>query len=208
MKSANLKSAELKNALSLAAFLLAAIIGVTLMYKLSQPQIAITSSNKINMAIQDVLANSTYNNNPAHDAKTVMADALGTTEQQTVYRARLHNQPVAMVITAVAPDGYSGDINLLIGISYDGTLTGVRVTKHRETPGLGDDIEHRRSDWIYAFDALQPGAMAANEWQVKKRGGKFDQFTGATITPTAVIQAVKRVSDWYLDNRDQLYNKQ
>jgi len=201
-----MKSAELKNALSLAGFLLAAIVGIALMYKLTQPHIAITSSNKLNLAIQDVLASSTYNNDPALDTKTVTADALGTTAEQTVYRARYHNEPVGIVITAVAPDGYSGDINLLVGISYDGTLSGVRVTKHNETPGLGDDIEHRRSDWIYAFDALQPGAMAANEWQVKKRGGKFDQFTGATITPTAVINAVKRVSDWYLDNRDQLFD--
>ena len=201
-----MKSVELKNALSLAGFLLAAIVGITLMYKLSQPQIAITSGNKLNLAIQDVLATSTYNNNPAQDTITVTADALGTSEEQTVFRARLQNQPVGVVITAVAPDGYSGAINLLVGISYDGTLSGVRVTKHSETPGLGDDIEHRRSNWIYAFDALQPGAMAASEWQVKKRGGKFDQFTGATITPTAVIQAVKRVGDWYLDNRDQLFD--
>jgi electron transport complex protein RnfG len=203
-----MKSTELTNALSLAAFLLAAIVGVTLMYKLTQPQIAITSNATLNLAIQDVLATSSYNNNPAQDTKTVQAEALGTAVEQTVYRARLQDEPVAVVITAVAPDGYSGDINLLIGISYDGTLTGVRVTHHRETPGLGDDIEHRRSDWIYAFDALQPGTMAANEWQVKKRGGKFDQFTGATITPTAVIQAVKRVSDWYLDNRDLLFDNE
>ncbi len=200
-----MKSAETKNALTLAAFLLLAIVCVGLMFKLTQPQIAISTSHKLTLAIDDVLASTTYDNVPVHDVKTITAQALGTSVEQRVYRARLQGQPVAAVITAVAPNGYSGAINLLIGLSYDGSLTGVRVTQHRETPGLGDDIEHRRSDWIYAFDALEPGKMAASEWQVKKRGGQFDQFTGATITPTAVIQAVKRVSDWYLQNRDHLF---
>lgn len=130
---------------------------------------------------------------------------LGTLEPVTVYRARKAGQPVALVITPVAPDGYSGIIKLLVGINVDGTLNGVRVVAHRETPGLGDAIDEKRSDWIHIFDNRSLQDPLLERWEVKKDGGDFDQLTGATITPRAVVKAIRQTLLYYRDNQDALF---
>ena len=130
---------------------------------------------------------------------------LGTDEPVTVYRARKAGQPVAAILAPVAPDGYSGDIKLLVAINDDGTLAGVRVTAHRETPGLGDGIEASRSDWILKFTGRSLGDPEERRWAVKKDGGVFDQFTGATITPRAVVKAVKKALIYFQHNRQTLF---
>ena len=130
---------------------------------------------------------------------------LGTLEPVTVYRARKAGQPVALVITPVAPDGYSGIIKLLVGINVDGTLNGVRVVAHRETPGLGDAIDEKRSDWIHLFDNRSLQDPPLERWAVRKDGGDFDQLTGATITPRAVVKAVRQTLLYYRDNQDALF---
>jgi electron transport complex protein RnfG len=109
-----------------------------------------------------------------------------------VYRARKYGWPVAVVLAPVAPDGYNGTIRLLVAIKMDGTLAGVRVIQHRETPGLGDAIEAERSDWILGFDGKSLNDPVQEKWKVKRDGGDFDQFTGATITPRAVVKAVNK----------------
>jgi len=130
---------------------------------------------------------------------------LGTSEPVTVYRARLQGKPVALVIAAVAPDGYSGAIRLLVGINVDGSLSGVRVVSHRETPGLGDAIEEERSDWILGFTGKSLQDPPLQKWAVKKDGGAFDQLTGATITPRAVVKAVRQALLYYRDRKDALF---
>ena len=130
---------------------------------------------------------------------------LGTLEPVTVYRARKAGQPVALVITPVAPDGYSGIIKLLVGINVDGTLNGVRVVAHRETPGLGDAIDEKRSDWIHLFDNRSLQDPPLERWAVRKDGGDFDQLTSATITPRAVVKAVRQTLLYYRDNQDALF---
>ena len=92
----------------------------------------------------------------------------------------------------VAPDGYSGDIHLLLGVDPDGRVLGLRVIRHRETPGLGDYIERRRSDWILGFDGRRLGEPEAARWAVRQDGGDFDARSGATVTPRAVVKAVRR----------------
>jgi electron transport complex protein RnfG len=131
--------------------------------------------------------------------------ALGTDEPAPVYRARKQGWPVAAVLTTVAPDGYSGAIKLLVGIKLDGTLTGVRVIGHRETPGLGDPIEAERSDWILSFDGRSLRNPTLKQWAVKRDGGVFDQFTGATITPRAVVKAVKKALIYFEHNSQRLF---
>ena len=123
----------------------------------------------------------------------------------SVFRARQNGQPVAVVMTPTAPDGYNGSINLLVGIAFDGTLTGVRVVAHRETPGLGDAIEVSRSDWITQFRGRSLTGSSSTEWNIKRDGGNFDQLTGATITTRAVVRAVYECLQSYGDNRDMLY---
>ena len=130
---------------------------------------------------------------------------LGTSEPVAVYRARKAGQPVALVISPIAPDGYNGSIKLLVGINSDGTLSGVRVVGHRETPGLGDAIDESRSGWIHIFDNKSLGNPLPERWKVKKDGGDFDQLTGATITPRAVVKAVRQALLYYRDNQEALF---
>ena len=125
-----------------------------------------------------------------------------------VYRARLGLAPVAVVIKLVAPDGYNGDIHLLVGIWENETIAGVRVISHRETPGLGDPIEHQRSDWILGFDNTSLDSPSEKDWAVKRDGGAFEQFTGATITPRAVVEAVQRALTYYSSHSQDLFKQQ
>ena len=130
---------------------------------------------------------------------------LGTDEDSIVYRARRGGEPVAAIFNSVAPNGYSGRIHLLVGIYLDGSLAGVRVVKHAETPGLGDAIEVRKSPWITGFDGKSLDNPDSEGWLVKRDGGEFDQFTGATITPRAVVAAVRNALLYYRDNADMIF---
>lgn len=132
-------------------------------------------------------------------------EALGTEEPTLVYRAREEGEPVAAVLTVIAPDGYSGTIKMLVGIYHNGQLAGVRVIEHKETPGLGDKIDVKKDDWILQFEGLSLGNPPASKWKVKKDGGEFDQFTGATITPRAVVSAVKESLEYFRKHRDALF---
>lgn len=114
-------------------------------------------------------------------------------EARDIYLARRDGVPTAALVPAVAPDGYSGNIELLVGVERNGRIAGVRVLKHRETPGLGDAIDHRKSDWIDGFRGRSLGDPPLDGWTVSKDGGAFDALTGATITPRAVIRATARV---------------
>jgi len=148
-----------------------------------------------------------HDNDLYSDLITVRDPLLGSSEPVTVYRARMGGQPVAAVIASIAPEGYGGDIKLLVGIRYDGTLAGVRVISHKETPGLGDAIEAERSDWILGFSGHSLGNPDEKKWKVKKDGGVFDQFSGATITPRAVVKAVYNTLRYYRQHREALYAK-
>jgi Na+-translocating ferredoxin:NAD+ oxidoreductase subunit G len=132
-------------------------------------------------------------------------ELLGTPGQVSVYRARQRGRPVAVVISPVAPVGYSGPIRLLVGILADGTLSGVRVVSHRETPGLGDKVELERDDWILGFDGRSLGDPPVSRWAVRRDGGVFDQFTGATVTPRAVVRAVRDALVYFEAHRDELF---
>lgn len=159
-------------------------------------------------AISDLLPQDRYNNEILQDVILLPPnEQLGTTEITKVYRARQSDVPVAAVFTAVAPDGYSGTITLLVGVYTDNSLAGVRVINHRETPGLGDKIEAQRDDWILEFSNLSLNDPAPSQWKVKKDGGVFDQFTGATITPRAVVAAIKRALEFFAANQDKLFTK-
>ncbi len=130
---------------------------------------------------------------------------LGSKKPVTIYRARKDNKPIAVIVNSIAPDGYNGNIELLVAIQYDGTLAGVRVTHHKETPGLGDAIEDNRSDWIKTFAQKSLVNPETKGWAVKRDGGEFDQFTGATITPRAIVKAVYNTLRYYKEHRDTLY---
>ncbi|KLV10745.1 electron transport complex subunit RsxG [Photobacterium ganghwense] len=132
---------------------------------------------------------------------------LGTPTPMPAYVAEKAGQKTGIAIEAVAPDGYSGAIKLVVGLNIDGKVTGVRVLNHNETPGLGDKIDTRISNWINSFTGKKVNGEKDTRWAVRKDGGEFDQFTGATITPRAVVGAVKRVSLYYQQNQQHIFDQ-
>ena len=139
---------------------------------------------------------------------TLMIEAselLGTKDQSLVYRARYQDSPVAAIFNSIATNGYSGKIHLLVGIYYDGQVAGVRAVKHNETPGLGDAIEIQKSDWVLGFDGKSLQNPSPDQWFVKRDKGVYDQFTGATITPRAVVKAVKNTLLYYQQNAEKIF---
>lgn len=128
------------------------------------------------------------------------APQLGHNQPFTVYLAYKNGQPALIILPLTAPDGYTGDINLLMALSLQGEIKGVRILEHRETPGLGDRIEERKSNWVKRFEGRSLNNPNLDGWAVKKDGGEFDQFTGATITPRAVVNVIKRSLLWWQDS--------
>ncbi len=120
------------------------------------------------------------------------------------YIARRAGQAHTVLLPTVAPDGYTGNIALVIGVRRDGSVAGVRILSHKETPGLGDKIELKKSPWVLDFNDQRLGGADDPRWAVRKDGGQFDQFTGATITPRAVVAATKRALLYFRANRERL----
>ncbi|HIA07801.1 MAG TPA: electron transport complex subunit RsxG [Chromatiaceae bacterium] len=172
----------------------------------SEPYIAENERIMLLRSLNEVVPIESYDNEILEDQMMVLApEYLGSKKASIVYRARKAGKPVAVVLTVVAPNGYSGPIVLLVGIDYSGDITGVRVVKHRETPGLGDAIEIERSDWIERFTGKSRRNPGRAGWKVKRDGGEFDQLTGATITPRAVVAAVSGALEYFEHNRDNLF---
>ncbi|MBF8269350.1 MAG: electron transport complex, RnfABCDGE type, G subunit [Gammaproteobacteria bacterium] len=122
-----------------------------------------------------------------------------------VYRAHKDGQPIGLVFMPVMASGYNGLIELAVGVTYNGELTGVRVHQHRETAGLGDQIHQNRSSWISGFDQRSLANTPVAAWGVSSDGGDFDQISGATISPRGVIKAVRNTLDYYAIHKNELY---
>lgn len=133
------------------------------------------------------------------------AAAFGSPDPVSLFRARRNGQPAGLVFTPVPARGYNGRIDLAVGVSVAGDLTGVRVTRHGETPGLGDQVHQSQSDWIRQFDSRSLDNTPESAWAVRHDGGQFDQISGATITPRGLIQAVRGTLEYYRRNQDSLY---
>ena len=196
----------LRGAGILAGFAVFGALLVAITWESTAERIAANERAFLLRTLADVLPAGAYDNAVHEDAISVTdAALLGTRAPITVYRARLRNRPVAVVMNPVAPGGYSGPIRLLVGILADGTVSGVRVVAHRETPGLGDKIEVERDDWILGFDGRALGRPPRERWAVRRDNGEFDQFTGATITARAVVSAVRDALIYFETHRDALF---
>jgi electron transport complex protein RnfG len=186
----------------------AALAGI---YLLTKPTIDASAMIKKMRSIGEVLPPGSYDNDLLKDTLELGATpALGLDDVSTVYRGRKGGRPAALVIEAVASDGYSGKIRLLVGVLADGALTGVRVTEHKETPGLGDYIDpnkdkNKEHPWIAQFEGQSLEKLPERDWKVKKDGGRFDSVAGATISPRAVIKAVHKTLKYVAEHRDELY---
>ncbi len=172
----------------------------------TQQQIAANERMVLLRNLYILIPKQKLDNDIAQDTLELPAsEQLGTKKPSIVYRARKNGEPVAVIFNTIAPDGYSGNIYLLVAVYNDGTLAGVRAVKHNETPGLGDSIDAKKSDWILGFDGKSLDNPVPEKWKVKRDGGDFDQITGATITPRAIVKAVKNTLDYFQANREKLF---
>ena len=172
----------------------------------TRDRIVANQQSALLQAIAALLPPGSYDNEILNDRIAVRsADLLGSQHPVQIFRARRGGEPVAVLINAIAPDGYRGPIELLIAIKYDGSLYGVQVLDHDETPGLGDAFENRDANWLTDFRGRSLENPPQGRWTVRKDGGDFDAFTGATITPRAIVKAVRKSLEYYRTRRETLF---
>lgn len=202
-----------ETALTLVAFIVFFTALLAWAFLFTKPTIELSARAEKMAVLNQILPTALYDNDPLADTLTLPAEpALGTTTASTVYRARLHGKASALVLDTIAPDGYSGNIKMLVALDAKGQVIGVRVVEHKETPGLGDYIDPRKDKnkskpWINQFDHV-PADLGAQGWHVRKDGGSFDAYTGATISPRAVVKAVYKAQQFVEANRQVLFARE
>ena len=162
--------------------------------------ISLRAVEDLQNSLVQVIPPGIHDNNPVTDAITVKNDAG---KDMTVYRA-MKDGKVTGIAYELHGSGYGGEIRLIMGVDADGHVLGVRATAFKETPGLGDKIDPAKSDWITRFTGLSLGSPPADKWKVKKDGGVFDQFSGATITPRGVVNAIRGGLEFFAAHKAQL----
>ncbi|MBL4827548.1 MAG: electron transport complex subunit RsxG [Spongiibacteraceae bacterium] len=193
--------------LGLFAIVSTAIISATFLQ--TSEQISANIRHAEEQALFDIAPKSRHNNIMLDDFVAVSDDQLlSLRKQKKIYIAKQNNIPVAVIIPATARDGYTGDIDLIVGINTDGTVSGVRVLSHRETPGPGDAVDRKKSDWVEGFNGKSLNNPNIERWKVKKDKGVFDQFTGATITPRAVTKAVLQALRYFEQHQQNIFQAQ
>ncbi|NVN81560.1 MULTISPECIES: electron transport complex subunit RsxG [unclassified Vibrio] len=193
-----------KNGLVLAIFACASTGLVAVTHYLTKDQIKQQEQAQLLSVLNQVIPHDLHDNALFSSCTLVQEEELGTEQAMPAYIAKLNGEPSAIAIEAIAPDGYNGAIKVIVGMKIDGTILGTRVLSHQETPGLGDKIDLRVSDWILSFAGKQVTDSNLDRWKVRKDGGDFDQFTGATITPRAVVKSVKQAVQYVNQNNQAL----
>lgn len=190
------------NAIGIGAFaaLTSAIIAST--YVSTKEPIEKNIKQQKSAKLYQIVNKELIDNDLLQSTLTIDGTALGYANKITAYAAKKDGKVKTIIFPVLTPQGYSGNISLLIGIERDSSVAGVRVVTHKETPGLGDKLELKKSPWILSFNGKNKESNTA--WAVKKDGGDFDQFTGATITPRAVVNAVGNTIDYYRNNQKAL----
>ncbi len=197
-----------KAGLSLAMVALTGVILLSGTWELTADQIAEQRRKAVLASLNQILPAERYDNAIQDDTLVIQAQGFFRhPDPITVFRARKQSKAVAVIMQITTSEGYNGDISLLVGIDSNGKVVGVRVTQHRETPGLGDTIDSRHGEWVLGFNGRSLDDPTANKWTVKRDGGYFDQFTGATISPRAVVKAVHRALEYEHSHRQELYQQ-
>jgi len=199
-----------RNSALLAVFAVCTTLLVSGTFLLTKGRIAVEKRKAEEKALLEIIPRSRHDNSMLDETIAVgpQSEGLGLGEEKRIYIARRDGEVIAVIIPATAPDGYTGEIDLVVGVNVDGTIAGVRALSHRETPGLGDKVDLRKSDWVLGFEGRSLDNPTLAGWAVKKDKGVFDQFTGATITPRAVVGATLRVLQFAEENRDILFTGQ
>lgn len=200
--------ATLMTALNLLVFALIGTAVLASTFYLTRARIVQSEEAEKLKLITQIVPPSLFDNDIIKDTLDLPASPqLGTGNSTLAYRGRLRGEPSVAVLEAIAPDGYSGRISLIVAIRADASIAGVRVVAHKETPGLGDYIEYAKNRWISVFDGAAHARYKEADWKVKKDGGQFDYMAGATISPRAVVKAVHKTLHYFEENRDQLFMK-
>lgn len=197
---------SVKTAMVMIAFTIAGTLSLAVIHQTTEAPIS-KAEAAVRMALfAQILVPELHDNDLLQDEIKLPAGGdLGNRDETSIYRARLKDKPSAVILEATAPDGYSGDIKLLVAIKADGEIAGVRVLTHKETPGLGDYIDIAHGEWIKQFDGQSLVKRNDEDWFVKKDGGQFDFTTGATITPRAVVKTVHKVLKFYSKNQQAIF---
>ena len=176
-------------------------------YLSTQSEIELAERRAEARQLMEIFPEDTHDNELVDDTFLLEAETslLGLRQERQGYRVRQAERVVGVILPATARDGYSGDIRTLVGVRSDGSVAGVRVVAHKETPGLGDKVDLRKSPWILGFNDRSLDNPALSQWSVSKDGGAFDQFTGATVTPRAVILATRRALEYAELNQATLF---
>jgi electron transport complex protein RnfG len=196
-----------RNSVLLAIFAVCTTLLIAGTYLSTRDKIAQEKRRAEERALLEIVPRNRHDNSMLDETITVGPDApgLGLSEEKRIYVARSAGEVVAVVIPATAPDGYTDAIDLIVGVNADGSIAGVRALSHKETPGLGDKVDIKKSDWILGFEGRSLDNPDISGWAVKKDKGVFDQFTGATITPRAVVAATLRTLQYAEANRQALF---
>lgn len=182
----------------------AALVSST--YMLTRDRIAANEQAWLEKSLEPALAGIFFDGGVSESMLVIpVPHELPGADDVIVYRVYADNRPVAALFAVTAPDGYAGPIRILVGIEYDGTVTGIRILEHRETPGLGDRIVSSRSDWVFQFDGRSIRNPIAGGWAITSDGGQFDQLTGASVTPRAVITTIRETLIYFDANREELF---
>lgn len=198
-----------ENSITLGVFGLITAILLATTYTLTADKIAAAERRVATRALLQILPADSHANDLLLDTVAISElywPLLGLKNGGDIHIARNNNgTAIAVIAPAIAPDGYSGPIKLLVGIFADGSIAGVRAISHNETPGLGDKVDVKKSNWILTFNNKSLLNPSASAWKVKKDGGEFDQFTGATITPRAVVKQVAAVLNYFAADKAHLF---
>jgi H+/Na+-translocating ferredoxin:NAD+ oxidoreductase subunit G len=195
-----------KTGLTLAciAAICTALVAAT--YQATRQRIADNQKALLEQSLQPALAGLFYDGGVT-ESRLVLQPPHGLpgSGPAIIYRAYSGGEPVAALFVVTARDGFSGPIRILVGVGVDGVVSGVRILEHRETPGLGDKIDSSRSDWVLQFDGHSLGDPGVSGWAIEADGGEFDQLTGASVTPRAVIKAIRDTLLYFDTHRDEIF---
>lgn len=195
-----------KSGLTLAAIgaICTALVAVT--FQVTKDRISANEQAWLEQSLEPALAGIFFEGSITESKLIIPAPhELPGRDDVIVYRVFADTEPVAALFAVTAPDGYAGPIRILLGLSYDGEVTGVRILEHRETPGLGDKIASTHSDWVFQFDGRSLDDPDLKGWAVRRDGGQFDQLTGASVTPRAVIKAMRETLLYLEAHRDEIF---
>nr|WP_256261113.1 electron transport complex subunit RsxG [Shewanella sp. NIFS-20-20] len=196
-----------KNATILGLFALVCTAIVSLVDYATKDEIALQQQRQLLSVLGQIIPADLHDNDLSQSCTFLTDPALGSSQPLPAYIATLQGQPVAIAMETIAPDGYSGAIKIIVAVDASGKVLGVRTLQHQETPGLGDKIDHSKSDWVNSFIGKRVQGNEDPAWRVKKDGGEFDQFTGATITPRAYVGALRRTIAYFDANKHQIFSQ-